>query len=165
MSTSLNGGAGGNRTPVHQALFTSATTIPVVVLTQHRRRVDYLVTQAACGLSHKSKVFPIVSGLSRRHPPLLLPGCDGLAPCGIAAHDVSLPSIRRRERTARWQFCFLPRLTNLSNSGCTCKQRNCCRNLSAPLVGCVKTSVRRGDVNFFQDLSKVAKNGYSIPLR
>ena len=47
--------------------------------------------------------------------------------------------IKLRERTARWQFCFLPRLTNLSNSGCTCKQRNCCRNLSAPLVGCVSS--------------------------
>ena len=41
--------------------------------------------------------------------------------------------IRLRERTARWQFCFLPRLTNLSNSGRTYEQRNWCRNLSAPL--------------------------------
>lgn len=40
---------------------------------------------------------------------------------------------RLRERTARWQFCFLPRLTNLSNSGRTYEQRNWCRNLSAPL--------------------------------
>ena len=36
----LNGGAGGNRTPVHQALFASDTTIPVVELTQLHRRVD-----------------------------------------------------------------------------------------------------------------------------
>jgi hypothetical protein len=41
-------------------------------------------------LSEPSAVFPAVSGLSRRHPSLLLPGCDGLAPCGITAHDDSL---------------------------------------------------------------------------
>ena len=41
-------------------------------------------------LSELSAVFLAVSGLSHRHPSLLLPGCDGLAPCGIAAHDVSL---------------------------------------------------------------------------
>jgi hypothetical protein len=35
-------------------------------------------------------VFLIVSVLSRRHPPLLLPGCGELAPCAIAGHDVSL---------------------------------------------------------------------------
>jgi hypothetical protein len=64
--------------------------------------------------------------------------------------------IKLRERTARWQFCFLPRLTNLSNSGCTCKQRNCCRNLSAPLVGCVLVSVWQGSAKVFR---------YSIPLR
>ena len=84
------GGAGGNRTPVHQALFTSDTTIPVAVLTQHHRRVDYLIAQAACRLSGRSLVFPNVSCLSRRHPSLLLPGCDELAPCAIAGHDVSL---------------------------------------------------------------------------
>ena len=32
-----NGGAGGNRTPVHQTLFASDTTIPVVMLTQHHQ--------------------------------------------------------------------------------------------------------------------------------
>jgi hypothetical protein len=35
-------------------------------------------------------VFLNVSVLSRRHPSLLLPGCDELAPCAIAGHDVSL---------------------------------------------------------------------------
>ena len=40
-------------------------------------------------LSESSAVFLAVSGLSHRHPSLLLPGCDGLAPCGIAAHDDS----------------------------------------------------------------------------
>ena len=38
------GGAGGNRTPVHQPVSARDTTVPAVVLTQHRRRVDYLVT-------------------------------------------------------------------------------------------------------------------------
>jgi hypothetical protein len=55
--------------------------------------------------------------------------------------------IRRRERTARWQFCFLPRLTNLSNSGCTCKQRNWCRNLSAPLFFVLASVYARGEAN------------------
>ena len=40
-------------------------------------------------LSESSAVFLAVSSLSCRHPSLLLPGCDGLAPCGIAAHDDS----------------------------------------------------------------------------
>jgi len=40
MRRTVIGGAGGNRTPVHQALFASDTTIPVVELTQLHRRVD-----------------------------------------------------------------------------------------------------------------------------
>ena len=44
------------------------------------------------GLSLESAVFPAVSGLSHRHPPLLLPGCGGPAPCGIVAHDDSSPT-------------------------------------------------------------------------
>jgi hypothetical protein len=40
-------------------------------------------------LSEPSAVFLAVSGLSHRHPSLLLPGCDGLAPCDISAHDDS----------------------------------------------------------------------------
>ena len=83
------GGAGGNRTPVHQARRASDTTIPALVLTQHRRRVDHPVARVACRLSGMSLVFPNVSCLSRRHPPLLLPGCGGSAPCAIAGHDVS----------------------------------------------------------------------------
>ena len=42
--------------------------------------------------------------------------------------------IRRQERTAGWQFCFLPRLTILSKSGRTLGHRNSCRNLSAPIT-------------------------------
>jgi hypothetical protein len=34
-------------------------------------------------------VFLAVSGLSRRQPPLLLPGCDGQAPRAIAGRDIS----------------------------------------------------------------------------
>ncbi len=41
-------------------------------------------------LSGTSVVFLTVSGLSRRQPLLLLPGCSGQAPCAIAGHDVSL---------------------------------------------------------------------------
>jgi len=33
-----------------------------------------------------SAVFPTVNGLSCRHPPLLLPGCGGSAPCDITVH-------------------------------------------------------------------------------
>ena len=40
--------------------------------------------------------------------------------------------IRRRERTACWQFYLVPRLASLSNSGRTLGHRNSCRNLSAP---------------------------------
>ena len=36
-----------------------------------------------------SSVFPNVSVLSRCHPPLLLPGCGGSAPCDLAAHECS----------------------------------------------------------------------------
>src|SRR5262245_16250240 len=41
-------------------------------------------------LSDPSAVFPAASLLSGGHPPLLLPGCGGSAPCGLAAHDVCL---------------------------------------------------------------------------
>ena len=47
------------------------------------------ILRSAPELSRESAVFLAVSGLSRRHPSLLLPGCDGLAPCGISAHDDS----------------------------------------------------------------------------
>lgn len=41
------------------------------------------------GLSPGSAVFPAASGLSRRQPPLLLPGCGGQAPRAIAGRDRS----------------------------------------------------------------------------
>ena len=40
-------------------------------------------------LSPVSAVFPAVSGLSRRHPPLLLPGCGGSAPRALTGRDDS----------------------------------------------------------------------------
>lgn len=62
--------------------------------------------------------FLVVSSLSSCHFSLLLPGCDKLAPCAIASHDVSLHlDVRLRERTAGWQFWCLPLFTSLSNSG------------------------------------------------
>ena len=62
--------------------------------------------------------FLVVSSLCRCHFSLLLPGCDKLAPCAIASHDVSLHlDVRLRERTAGWQFLCLPLFTSLSNSG------------------------------------------------
>ena len=82
------GGAGGNRTPVHQASSASATTIPGSGA-HATPSAGRLPRGAACRLSGKPAVFPAVSGLSLRHPPLLLTGCGGSAPCGIAAHDVS----------------------------------------------------------------------------
>ena len=52
-------GAGWNRTPVHQPVIARDTTIPAVVLTQHRRRVD-------CLLRGRGTTFRAVIGLSRR---------------------------------------------------------------------------------------------------
>jgi hypothetical protein len=88
------GGAGGNRTPVHQPTDETATTIPASRLTLPRRRVGWLAPRGlpTPGLCLESAVFPAVSGLFHRHPPLLLPGCGGPAPCGIAAHDDSSPT-------------------------------------------------------------------------
>jgi hypothetical protein len=85
-------GAGGNRTPVHQAPSARATTIPDL-----RPDAGRLTGQLAVirrwrptnRLSESSSVFPDVSCLSRCHPPLLLPGCGGSAPCAISGHDVS----------------------------------------------------------------------------
>ena len=48
------GGAGGNRTPVHQALNDRDTTIPALVLTQHCRRVDYPLRDRVSSFRHVS---------------------------------------------------------------------------------------------------------------
>ncbi len=86
-------GAGGNRTPVHQPVDEPATTVPGFEA-YAAPPAGRLVTSRSPtpGLSLEPAVFPAVSGLSHRHPPLLLPGCGGPAPCGIAAHDDSSPT-------------------------------------------------------------------------
>ena len=90
------GGAGGNRTPVHQPVDEPATTVPdfeAIAASPAGRLVTPRTRPSPTpGLSLGSAVFPAVSGLSHRHPPLLLPGCGGPAPCGIAAHDDSSPT-------------------------------------------------------------------------
>ena len=85
-------GAGGNRTPVHQALNVRDTTIPAFSLTQGDRRVSWpsVARWPTNRLSESSSVFPDVSSLFRCHPPLLVPGCGGSAPCAISGHDVSV---------------------------------------------------------------------------
>ena len=83
-------GAGGNRTPVHQAENARATTIPdfEADATSPAGRLSRL-PETTTRLSVRSAVFHAVSGLSNCHPPLLLPGCGGSAPCAISGHDVS----------------------------------------------------------------------------
>jgi len=85
-------GAGENRTPVHQALNARATTIPDFLPdagSPAGRLAVALERRPANRLSESSSVFPDASCLSRCHPPLLLPGCGGSAPCAISGHDVS----------------------------------------------------------------------------
>ena len=64
---------------------------PASRLTQPHRRVGCspVTRWATARLSERSAFFHAASVLSRRHLPLLLPGCGGTAPCGIAAHDDS----------------------------------------------------------------------------
>jgi len=88
-------GAGGNRTLVRRAVTDRATTIPESEpLRVAHRRVGSTARWVPARLSEQSTVFPIASGLSRRQPLLLLPGCSGQAPCAIAGHDVSLHPTR-----------------------------------------------------------------------
>jgi hypothetical protein len=82
-------GRAGKRTPVHQAEAARATTIPDFEA-HVAPPAGRLARRPPDRLSEPSAVFRAVSGLPRRHPPLLLPGCGGPAPCGLAAHDVSL---------------------------------------------------------------------------
>jgi len=63
---------------------------PTHSLSQRDRRVGWPSQgRSTLGLCRVSADFHAVSGLSRRHPPLLLPGCGGSAPCAISGHDVS----------------------------------------------------------------------------
>src|SRR3954451_19005241 len=81
-------GAGGNRTLVRQAVNVPATTIPAVAPCGRR-------AAGSAALRHRlvfpsgQRSLPAVSGLSRRPPLLLLPGCSDQAPRAIAGRDVS----------------------------------------------------------------------------
>jgi len=63
---------------------------PTSTLTARHRRVDWVTVagDSPDRLSDQSVFFHTSSVLSRRHPPLLLPGCEELAPCGLSTHDV-----------------------------------------------------------------------------
>ena len=98
---------------------------PTHPLTQRHRRVGWPPLLVA-----RESSFRIVIGLSRRQQsfPLSSPASvAGLRWIGPVRHFWSRClfthlKIRRRERTARWQFLWLPRLASLSNSGRTLVQ-------------------------------------------
>jgi hypothetical protein len=73
--TSSWGGAGGNRTPVHQAMSARATTIPEV-WPNGSHLPGQLTLRSPPRLSSKPADFPAVSGLPHRHRLLLVPGCS-----------------------------------------------------------------------------------------
>jgi hypothetical protein len=86
-------------------------------------------------LSLMSAVFPAVSGLSRRHPLLLLPGCKEQAPCAISGHCDSFRPLSGCESEAIVGFYFL---SPFNESETTRVARNNFRsqrrNRSAPYV-------------------------------
>ena len=133
----LGSGAGGNRTPVHQAMSVRDTTIPdfetdaisptgrMFSIARKPRHVF------ACGqrtFSRSAFFLAVIprfccrAAVDRPRAPFLVT---------MSLYNLR---IRRQERTAGWQFCFLPRLTILSKSGRTLGHRNSCRNLSAPIT-------------------------------
>ena len=87
-ATTDSSGAGGNRTLVRQAVDVPATTIPEGAPCGRR-------AAGSAALRHRlvfpsgQRSLPAVSGLSRRPPLLLLPGCSDQAPRAIAGRDVS----------------------------------------------------------------------------
>ena len=77
---------------------------PTFSLTQGDRRVSWpsVARWPANRLSESSSVFPDASSLFRCHPPLLVPGCGGSAPCAISGHDVSLQPENQAARANCW---------------------------------------------------------------
>ena len=123
----IKSGAGGNRTPVHQAVNVRATTIPDSLANAARPAGRLTVASggprsvfAECQQTFlRSAIFLAAiprfccrAAVDRPRAPFL-----------VTMYLYYL-KIRRRRRTARWQFCFLPRLASLSNSGRTLAQRN-----------------------------------------
>ena len=119
-------GAGGNRTPVHQAMNVRDTAIPDSLANAARPAGRLTVASggprsvfAECQQTFlQSAVFLAViprfccrAAVDRPRAPFL-----------VTMYLYYL-KIRRRRRTARWQFCFLPRLASLSNSGRTLAHR------------------------------------------
>jgi hypothetical protein len=83
-------GAGGNRTPVRRAVADRATTIPEIYGSAAAAPPGRWASRRRppSGLFPMSAVFPAASGLSRRQPPLLLPGCGDQAPRAITGRWV-----------------------------------------------------------------------------
>ena len=138
---------GGNRTPVHQAMSVRDTTIPdfetdaisptgrMFSIARKPRHVF------ACGqrtFSRSAFFLAVIprfccrAAVDRPRAPFLVT---------MSLYNLR---IRRQERTAGWQFCFLPRLTILSKSGRTLGHRNSCRNLSAPITSMHSSPYREG---------------------
>jgi hypothetical protein len=115
-------GAGGNRTPVHQPVDDHATTVPDIGADAAPPAGRMIVGIAT---SDQRSGFPECQPSFR--PPAVFPTvilrfcCRAAADRPRAAFLLTMslhsPGIRRRERTARWQFLLLPRLASLSNSG------------------------------------------------
>lgn len=116
------GGVGGNRTPVRQVVIACATTIPGLWLT-----VATLAGQSSLQMfrpvfPRSLRTFSVVSKSFLASPlPLLLPGCESLAPCAVSGHYGSLQTELNQAARANSVVPVLcvPCLTSLSNSGRT----------------------------------------------
>ena len=125
-STSPPCGAGGNRTPVHQALSVRDTTIPDsgtdAVLPAGRLAPVTLGRRLVFPGSHRS--FPTSSVFADVIPRFCCRAAvDRPRAAFLLTMSLHYLRIRRRERTAGWQFFLVPRLASLSNSGRTLGQR------------------------------------------
>ena len=118
------GGAGGNRTPVHQPVDEPATTVPDIEAVA-APPAGRLATSPR-GEVARARSFPGVSRLSGRQwsfPPPSPASVAGLRETGPVWHCCSRCAsrhlrFRRRRRIALvWQFLLVPCFTSLSNSG------------------------------------------------